>query len=186
MCPCLLTQPCRKRGFACCAPFLRVSSVRQRGPAPFLSAQGRGKSTTRSEIPGGPHSAPWAANKYRQTDRQNFGHTDCGCIDGATVYGSQGPALSPRPHNPSTLPTLHRQRCAATCGRSHTQLVLYSAFALWPCPSHTTLRRADCPRRPSARSARYGGTCLAPTSSPRWLRPSRMACFKASCRGLGG
>ena len=62
----------------------------------------------------------------RQTDRQNFGHTNCGCTDGATVYGSQGPALSPRPptqpepaqpiHPPNPPP----QRCAATCGRSHT------------------------------------------------------------------
>ena len=29
----------------------------------------------------------------RQTDSQNFGHTNCGCIDGATVYGSRGPSF---------------------------------------------------------------------------------------------
>ena len=38
---------------------------------------------------------------HRRSDRQNFGHTNCGCTDGATVYGSRGPALSPRPPNPT-------------------------------------------------------------------------------------
>jgi len=37
----------------------------------------------------------------QQPDRQNFGHTNYGCIDGATVYGSRGPALSPLPPNPT-------------------------------------------------------------------------------------
>ena len=40
-------------------------------------------------------------DRDRQTDRRNFGHTNCGCIDGAAVYGPRGPALSPRPPNPT-------------------------------------------------------------------------------------
>ena len=81
----------------------------------------------------------------RQTDRQNFGHTNCGCTDAATVYGwgschfeslsvcvcglsecshrfsrliyrpflpsiygSRGPALSPRPPNPTHTRTPRR------------------------------------------------------------------------------
>ena len=88
------------------------------------------------------HPAP-PYHPYTATDRQNFGHTNCGCIDGATVYGSQGPALSPRPpnpnpHNPSTLPTLHRSAARRRAAVA-TRLVLYSAFALWPCPWHSRL-----------------------------------------------
>jgi len=40
---------------------------------------------------GGMHYAS-PLDRQTYTDRHNFGHTNCGCIDRATVYGSQGPA----------------------------------------------------------------------------------------------
>ena len=59
--------------------------------------------------------APWK----RQTDRQNFGHTNYWCIDGATVYGSQGPALSPHSRRPQPGSAEGERRIGGGLLRTH-------------------------------------------------------------------
>ena len=143
--------------------------MRRRGRSPidgfFLAAGSCRGARHRADDP--PHTRPRRRRgaalslsmhqPSRQTDRQNLGHTNCGVHrrryrPWVTRTSTVSPPAQPEPAQPIHPPNPPPQRCAATCGRSHT---IYSfVYKVAPSPS----RSGHAPRTAASPSTTCGAS----------------------------